>query len=217
MATKTQQQHTHAMKNLNHKSLISVCSSSIIVKKDDRENRKVMHLIKHRHISEKEAILILSRKKLFETLAKEQIQRKQHRKDIFSEAKEHVRKERKRRLIEGRKTTERHLKIKHSSSVRNISNTSTGNKEVSNNKKSKNNKLTGHGPPGSQLISNNNDNDNCVFFNRTGRCFAQDKCLFLHDKTKVTVCRKYLTAGSCGNKACTLRHEFDQVSLKYHP
>ncbi|CAM9506374.1 unnamed protein product [Phaeothamnion confervicola] len=46
----------------------------------------------------------------------------------------------------------------------------------------------------------------CLFFNRFGRCNKGDGCTFLHDKSKVAVCSKFLR-GECQDENCLLTHE----------
>ncbi len=166
------------------------CLSSIIPQIDVRAIKRLM---KRRGISEHEAASALSRKKAIETLMTEQEKRKKFRIDIFHEAKEYIRKEKIRKQLEERKGA----LIKRQE-------LSNANKKIKKTDSKNPNKphlpRQGNGAPGS----------NCVFFNRTGRCLAHGKCLFVHDKNKINICRKFLK-GNCKEKSCLLRHEFDEV------
>lgn len=52
----------------------------------------------------------------------------------------------------------------------------------------------------------------CVFFTRFGRCKSGDKCPYMHDKTKVAICRKFLR-GKCTDEACPLQHVIDKDKM----
>ena len=52
----------------------------------------------------------------------------------------------------------------------------------------------------------------CLFFSRFGYCRLEGKCHYIHDTSKVIVCRKYL-GGMCTNPNCLLNHTLDAVTL----
>ena len=48
----------------------------------------------------------------------------------------------------------------------------------------------------------------CMFFNKFGKCNKRDNgmCPYIHDPSKVAVCRKFLQA-NCHNEKCLLSHQ----------
>jgi len=46
----------------------------------------------------------------------------------------------------------------------------------------------------------------CLFYNKFGKCNHQDTCKFIHDLSKVSVCRRFL-AGKCVETSCLLQHK----------
>lgn len=52
----------------------------------------------------------------------------------------------------------------------------------------------------------------CLFFIRFGRCHSGDKCLFIHDSSKITVCRSFLQ-DECTKEKCLLSHKIDMEKM----
>lgn len=53
----------------------------------------------------------------------------------------------------------------------------------------------------------------CSFYIRYGRCRAGSKCLFVHDASKIAVCRKFLIGECMEGNGCPLSHVLDQVMI----
>ena len=54
----------------------------------------------------------------------------------------------------------------------------------------------------------------CLFYMRYGRCRAAGKCVFVHDSSKVAVCRSFLQGQCTHGDACLLSHQIDPVTIK---
>lgn len=67
----------------------------------------------------------------------------------------------------------------------------------------------GRVPSQKKLPSKNNPTTNCVFYIRTGYCKLQKTCPYIHDKSKIALCKKFLK-GKCDDKSCFLTHAFDE-------
>jgi len=57
----------------------------------------------------------------------------------------------------------------------------------------------------------------CIFFTKYGKCNNEGNCKYLHDKSKIAVCRKFLK-GMCSDPNCLLSHKVaqDQMPVCYH-
>ncbi|KAF2069548.1 hypothetical protein CYY_009139 [Polysphondylium violaceum] len=50
----------------------------------------------------------------------------------------------------------------------------------------------------------------CLYYNRFGKCNSGDKCKYIHDKSKIRTCPKFLS-GTCQDSECHLKHEITDL------
>ncbi len=183
-------------------------------------------------ISDPNKILAIARTRAFEVKLREQERRMVHRKDIFVEAKEYVRKQISARLRLKNKSAgsgsgsgsglsrDKGAEGKVGGSKQDYkpgsSSSSYGSTDASSNqaglsgefKLELNSRLANKSTKSIQY---------CHFYIKTGKCFAANKCLFVHDPSRVAVCRQFLQASSCpAGRDCPLRHCVDRDSMVRH-